>query len=323
MKQAFIHFILSHKKYFVLFPVVTPVMLFIFLSITQVVLASFGSWGSTSLIHACRDDRGRVILVDPGDSCNAHEDQVTWLKDVNAGDGLTITRSSSGATLALADDIATGWTPTNQTWTYDSSTTFTVPGDVTAQFQKGTRVKFTQTTVKYGVVKLSTYSGGTTTVLLFGNNDYSIANTSITSPFYSYQASPQGYPEWFAYSPVIDGTSGSAGSFSTLNLTGYFSVLGSKLTYAVEATVNNKGSWSGDIRAGIPATANIGQGTFYYLWGMVSNDGDAANAIKAHNVSLGNGQSYLVFEKTFGSLFIQWSDVTAPFRIASHGDVRY
>src|SRR3990167_2428347 len=42
-----------------------------------------------------------------------------------------------------------GWIADGATWTYVSATTFTVSGDVTAQFRKGTKLKLTQTTAKY------------------------------------------------------------------------------------------------------------------------------------------------------------------------------
>jgi hypothetical protein len=32
--------------------------------------------------------------------------------------------------------------------------------------------------------------------------DFVIANAAITLPYYSYQANPQGYPNWFAYTPT-------------------------------------------------------------------------------------------------------------------------
>jgi hypothetical protein len=70
-------------------------------------LASFGPWGNTSLINACVDSRGRSTIVSPGTDCYSSETQTTWLKDVDAGSGLTINRSSSGATLAVGELTST------------------------------------------------------------------------------------------------------------------------------------------------------------------------------------------------------------------------
>lgn len=222
------------------------------------------------------------------------------------------------------DDITSGWTMSDDAWTYDSATSFTVSGDVTDIYEAGTRVKFTQTTVKYGAVKSSSFAAGVTTVNLIANNDYSIANAAIASPAYSYQSNPRGYPEWFAYTPIVYGPSGSAGSYSTLNLTGYYAVTGHRLTYILEATVSNSGSWSGNILASLPVAAQVGGGTFYYVFGIASNSGDAAtNGIKAHNAVITNGNDYIYFEKNFGSQLLQWSDVTPQFRVASQGEVRF
>ncbi len=98
-----------------------------------------------------------------------------------------------------------GWTDDSaRTWTYVSASTFTVTGDQTAVFQKGTRLKFTQTTVKYAVVVSAAFSTVTTVTILV-NTDYTLANASITANFYSYQESPQGYPDWFSWTPTFTG----------------------------------------------------------------------------------------------------------------------
>lgn len=90
-----------------------------------------------------------------------------------------------------------GWTAANETWTYASASTFTVAGvDVTTKYTKGTRLKFTQTSVKYAVVVASSFSTDTT-VTIAVNTDYTIANAAISSNYYSYQANPAGYPDWF------------------------------------------------------------------------------------------------------------------------------
>lgn len=95
-----------------------------------------------------------------------------------------------------------GWQSSPYTWTYASASTFTISGvDLTSVFTKGTRLKFTQTTVKYAVVVSSSFSTNTT-VTIAVNTDYTIANATITSPFYSYQANPQGYPTWFNWTPT-------------------------------------------------------------------------------------------------------------------------
>lgn len=101
-----------------------------------------------------------------------------------------------------------GWIAATDTWVYASASTFTISGvDRTAIFTKGSRVKFTNNAITvYGIVASSAFSTNTT-VTLIANSDYSIANSAITAPFYSYQANPQGYPGWFTYATTWTGFS--------------------------------------------------------------------------------------------------------------------
>jgi hypothetical protein len=100
-----------------------------------------------------------------------------------------------------------GWIGANETWTYASSTTFTISGDLTGKYQKGDKIKLTQTTEKYFYIVSVSHGGGTTTVSVTGGSDYSVANAAITSPYYSKVESPQGFPDWFTYAPTWSGFS--------------------------------------------------------------------------------------------------------------------
>ena len=56
------------------------------------------------------------------------------------------------------------WIDLGDTTTYASATTFTVTGDVTAQYDVGRRIRATDATTLYGVITVSNYSNPTTTV---------------------------------------------------------------------------------------------------------------------------------------------------------------
>ena len=102
----------------------------------------------------------------------------------------------------LVDPVVNGgWTLHGSTWTYASASSFTVAGDQTALFQTGTRLKFTQTTVKYAAVVSSSYSSPNTTVTIAVNSDYVIANAAISAKYYSGQANPTGWPGFFNFTP--------------------------------------------------------------------------------------------------------------------------
>ena len=102
---------------------------------------------------------------------------------------------------AYADDNFTpndGWIPSGEAWTYASAMTFTVSGDQTSKYTKGTKIKLTNSTTKYFYVVSSSYSDPNTTVIVTGETD--LADAAITAPYYSYADCPQGFKrgeDWF------------------------------------------------------------------------------------------------------------------------------
>ena len=118
-------------------------------------------------------------------------------------------------------NLIDGWTPVSSTWTYASASTITVPSGAASIYQKGDRIKWTQTTVKYGVI----VAVADTLLTIAVNTDYTVANAAISSIYYSHQANPLGYPHWFNYTPSItyaggttDPTSNTIG-FAKYNVT--------------------------------------------------------------------------------------------------------
>lgn len=104
-----------------------------------------------------------------------------------------------------------GWIADADTYVYVSATSFKISGkNVTARFPVGCKLKLTQTTAKYFYVVSAAFSTDTT-VTVTGGSDYSLANAAITSPCYSYQSSPQGFPHWFNYTPTFSGFSNTPG----------------------------------------------------------------------------------------------------------------
>lgn len=104
---------------------------------------------------------------------------------------------SAGNLNFVATGSTDGWKELPYTLVYVSASSVKVEGaDVTAIFSKGTRIKFTQTSAKPFVVTSSSFSTDTT-INVAVNTDYTVANAAITAPYYSYEASPQGYPSYF------------------------------------------------------------------------------------------------------------------------------
>lgn len=183
--------------------------------------------------------------------------------DVTA-DSLTVSGASSfsGATTitgALTLKSFDGWISASNTWTYVSSTSFKVTGsDVTAKFPVGTKIKLTQTTDKYFYVTSTSFSTDTT-VNVLGGSDYTLANATITSPFYSYDATPQGFPQTFNYAGPL--TNSSSGAMTIGNGShGYsFSMRGKHISvkgYFNVGSTTNMGSGGGGLLVPLPVTAS-------------------------------------------------------------------
>ena len=113
------------------------------------------------------------------------------------------------AAMDALDNYAAGWIDCLEGWTRTGADTFTVVTDKTAKFRPGTRIKCRQTAAIYGIVLSSAYNAGTdkTTVTLFTNTDYSLAAGTIYDKYVSYLASPQGFPDWFNWTPGYTGFS--------------------------------------------------------------------------------------------------------------------
>lgn len=87
-----------------------------------------------------------------------------------------------------------GWISAGETWTYASPTTFTIVGDKTAKYVPGMKIKFTQTTAKYFYISSRSYSSPNTTITVNGAGLYTVANATITNPYYSTANMLSGFP---------------------------------------------------------------------------------------------------------------------------------
>lgn len=145
-----------------------------------------------------------------------------------------------------------GWITPDETWTYASASTFTVPGDQTAKYTAGTRLKFTQTTVKYAVVVSSSYGAPNTTVTIAVNTDFTIANAAITANYYSYAANPQGYPGYFNYTPTYTAFTLGNGTLSYA----IFSLIGKTVHFRTRVILGTTSSVSGEIGLSLPLASN-------------------------------------------------------------------
>ena len=110
----------------------------------------------------------------------------------------------------------------------------------------GDRIKWTQTTVKYGVI----IAVADTLLTIAVNTDYTVANAAITLNYYSHEASPIGYPTVFNYAPTYTGFSASP----TISLCQY-SITGRVFIMNYKDTVGTSNATGFTIS--LPCTMNI------------------------------------------------------------------
>jgi hypothetical protein len=107
-----------------------------------------------------------------------------------------------------------GWILRPETWTRTGDHTFTMAGDWTSIYRKGVRVRYYDGATDYGTIRLSSHSAGTTTITLASNTDYAMAATTIFNRYISFDADPEGFPDFFNFS-----VTGIASNTGTVTLT--------------------------------------------------------------------------------------------------------
>lgn len=139
-------------------------------------------------------------------SIDLHEDTDNGTNKINltapsavASDKIITLPDETGTIItSVSSPIVSGWIESGETWTYasadDPTFTFTISGDKTGKYSPGMRIKLTQTTAKYFIITAVSYSSPNTTITVYGGTDYDLANATITSPYYSTQKAPLGFP---------------------------------------------------------------------------------------------------------------------------------
>lgn len=153
-----------------------------------------------------------------------------------------------------------GWQPANESWVYASASTITVPSGAAAKYSKGDRIKWTQTTVKYGVV----VAVADTLLTIAVNTDYTVANAAISANYYSHEISPVGYPGSFAVAAPTFTSTGTAFANQPQNNNWRVSINGVMCTVSglasTHATSNATGLFIATF-AGFPSLVQYGFGS--------------------------------------------------------------
>ena len=170
-----------------------------------------------------------------------------------------------------------GWTDALETWEWNDATHITVPSGAASKYQKGDKIKLTQTTVKY----FSVVGVADTVLTITGGSDYTLANAAISLNYYSKVENPQGFPHWFEFTPVYTCSSSMTYTSVTTQLA-KFRITGQSCIVVIRANGTTGGSASSTIYATIPVTINasntylvVGAGTEGGVLGGVMFNQDA------------------------------------------------
>lgn len=205
-----------------------------------------GELSGTNLINCVRGVEGTAQAYDAGTVVEILFTATHWNKLIEAWetehnqDG---THSDITATSVAINggDVAQGWVGITETLTYASATTITVASGAASRYQKGDKLKITQTTDKYFYIV-----GVDDTVLtVTGGSDYTLEDEAITSPQLSRIENPFGFPSYFNFSFSSISASGSmtvtavADTFSNFNIINGIIFIRLKSSFTLGGTVSN------------------------------------------------------------------------------------
>jgi hypothetical protein len=186
---------------------------------------------------------------------STHIKFATTLANAYAGTGVDITNVGSGSrVLNILDRII-------------------ITGDVRSKYQKGFKIKYTNSAVKYNYIIADPSLSGSNTILQISGFGYistvndsipTLLGTAITNNFYSLCENPIGFPDWFSYIPKYS-ASGSMTYVSVTTNYAKFKISGKIIFVNVNAIGTLGGSANDTIYITLPiaslAGANILFGT--------------------------------------------------------------
>jgi len=209
---------------------------------------------------------------------------------VGDSDTQTLTNKTLTTPVIRAYD---GWQDADETWTYASASTITVPSGAAAKYVVGDRIKWTQTTVKYGVI----ITVADTLLTIAVNTDYTVANAAISINYYSHEASPIGYPQWFSWTPTYSGFSADP------TYVAKFSVIGRACTISMLGSADGTSNATG-FTFTVPIANALGQ--LAHLYGGTPIDAGAEQSTQP-TIRIANGSTTATCYKT-GNTGTGWTN---------------
>src|SRR6266571_5757935 len=177
--------------------------------------------------------------------------------DIQAGQIVTVIYDGTnfqmqGKIVDLSTINKDGWLGVTDIWTYASANTITVPSGAASLYQIGDRIKWTQTTVKYGVI----IAVADTLLTIAINTDYVVSNAAILNISYSHQLNPLGYPSFFNWVPSLSW--GGTPPTTPITSIAKFSLIDRSIHLFVSYIYTNSGSAVTDVHFPPPIISTVG-----------------------------------------------------------------
>ncbi len=188
--------------------------------------------------HLNRTDRlvAKIYLQGAATGTDA---AVSWKFGTTDGERIEI---PAGTSLA-EESVFSRWIRTEEVWTRTGNHTFTVTGDVTDRYRKGTKVRYEDDNAagggsyEYGVIASSSYSSPNTTVTLITNSDYAMAAATISNTYLSYSENPEGFPQTFSFTTTPSRFTTGYTNVPTINISNWRAI-GDRIDVTIRATMN-------------------------------------------------------------------------------------
>lgn len=245
---------------------------------------------------------GSVLLV-------TYQRTVSTTGNADTLDGYHANATPTASNVPVLDSSARlpypdGWTPAVGSWAYASASTITVPSGAASIYQKGDRIKWTQTTVKYGVI----VTVADTLLTIAVNTDYTVANAAITLNYYSHQANPLGYPSEFNFTPgSIDWNGTDPTTPTTL---AKYTIVGNRFDFFIKQTNTGAGSTNTQFQCTLPVANAFGTASKYNAPCVVLFSNNSDSGVQPTHSGIvaiyGTSTAYVVATVTSISAYHVW-----------------
>lgn len=207
-----------------------------------------------------------------------------------------------------------GWTPCGENWAYSAATQIYTDHDARDKYAKGDKITFVQIDGgvplrKFFYVTSVTYSTPNTTINLTGGTDYTVTNVAVREGYFSKQATPRDFPQWFNFTPTISGSTGSIGTFAATTQMARFAIISGTAHVQSTSSISNVGSWTGNLQYLLPVypSANADNAVQLITQGAILTNGSLA--IEGWCYDMATDTGIMRFVSSFNSTIYPYSSL--------------